>query len=401
MENYDFTIIGAGIVGAATAYKLQLKYPDAKVLVLEKESHEAFHQTGRNSGVLHSGLYYKPGSFKAKNCVEGREALVEFAKAEGIQHEVCGKLVAAKNEAEVKALPSLVARGIENGLSGIKELDSKEAKEVEPFIQSKKALFIPQTGIIDFKAVTKRLLEKVLEINPHSEIRFEEEVIGIDGDKVKLITTKTSNIQSKFLVVCGGLFSDRLAKLDGLKPDLRIVGFRGDYYELTEDARHKIKNLVYPVPNPAFPFLGVHFTRMTSGEVECGPNAVFTFKREGYSKTDFSYRDTVDALGFSGTRKLFKKHWKYGLMEYRRAFSKKRFLKELQGLMPSLKDSEIKQARSGVRAMALRPDGEMHDDFDFAEGPSSLHVINAPSPAATACLSIADEIVKRVSASLS
>jgi len=394
---YNISVVGGGIVGLATAYKLQLNFPDFKIIVLEKEDELAFHQTGRNSGVIHSGLYYKPDSFRAKNCVDGRLQLVDFAKQYKVNHDVCGKIVLAINDKEKEVLSELKVRGEKNGLKNLELLDMKRVKEIEPFAEGVGALFVPEAGIIDYKGVTNKLAELILQINPQSKIQTSTKVLDVSTG---VLSTSKGEIKSEHSIFCGGLFSDKLAKKDNLKLKMKIVGFRGDYYDLEDHAKDKINNLIYPVPNPEFPFLGVHFTRMTDGSIECGPNAVFTFKREGYNKTDFSWKDTVDALTFSGTWKLFINHWKFGLNEYRRAFSKRLFLKELNKMIPSLKMSDIKVGRSGVRAMALADDGEVIDDFKIVKQGDNIHVLNAPSPAATACLALADEIVRNVSESL-
>ena len=393
---YDFAVVGGGIVGLATAYKLQLKYPTLNIIILEKEKELAFHQTGRNSGVIHSGLYYNPGSSKAKNCVDGRKQLVEFAKRNQIDYDVCGKIILATNLIEKDRLSELKIRGEQNGLIGLQIIGKDKIKEIEPFAEGVEALFVPEAGIIDYKAVTNKLADLIIQINPNSRIQTSCKVLDVNDE---VLLTNQGNIQTYHTVFCGGLFSDRLAKKDDMKLKMRIVGFRGDYYDLEDHAKARINNLIYPVPNPEFPFLGVHFTRMTDGNIECGPNAVFTFKREGYGKTAFSLKDTLDALTFSGTWRLFINHWKFGLNEYRRAFSKRLFLKELRKMLPSLNMGDIKAGRSGVRAMALGDNGEVIDDFKIVKNEKNIHVLNAPSPAATACLSIADEIVKYTSES--
>ena len=393
---YDFAVVGGGIVGLATAYKFQLKYPTFNIIILEKEKELAFHQTGRNSGVIHSGLYYNPGSSKAKNCVDGRKQLVEFAKRNQIDYDVCGKIILATNLIEKDRLSELKIRGEQNGLIGLQIIGKDKIKEIEPFAEGVEALFVPEAGIIDYKAVTNKLADLIIQINPNSRIQTSCKVLDVNDE---VLLTNQGNIQTYHTVFCGGLFSDRLAKKDDMKLKMRIVGFRGDYYDLEDHAKARINNLIYPVPNPEFPFLGVHFTRMTDGNIECGPNAVFTFKREGYGKTDFSLKDTLDALTFSGTWRLFINHWKFGLNEYRRAFSKRLFLKELRKMLPSLNMGDIKAGRSGVRAMALGDNGEVIDDFKIVKNEKNIHVLNAPSPAATACLSIADEIVKYTSES--
>lgn len=393
-QHFDLGIVGAGIVGLATAYKFQKKYPKLSIAVFEKEASVSAHQTGRNSGVIHSGIYYKPGSFKAKNCVDGREQLVAFAKEHGIPHDVCGKIILATNEAEIPRLQGIFERGRQNGLTGIELIGPKAIAELEPFVKGVKAIHVPQTGIIDFKALCEKLAALIVAINPTSRIFLNTAVLGsFSEDGQTGLRTSRGNFVLGKKIFCAGLQADRMAASEGKILDVAIVGFRGDYYELTDEARHKVKNLIYPVPDPAFPFLGVHFTRMTDGSIECGPNAVFSFKREGYSRTAFNLRDTLEALKFPGTLNLFKKHMSKGMDEYRRAFSKRRFLTELQRMLPSLGMDEIVPARSGVRAQALKKDGSMVDDFHIEYGHRSIHVINAPSPAATAGLSIADEIV--------
>jgi len=389
-NSFDLIIIGGGLVGLSAAYKIQRSFPKKKILLVEKEKELAFHQSGRNSGVLHSGLYYKPGSHKAKNCIRGREQLVNFAIKNNIKHDVCGKIVVAIDEKEKQQLPNLLKRGEQNGLTGLKLINKKEIEEIEPFIKGVQAIWVPQTGIIDYKQVAGCLNEKILKINNQSQIITNCEVVGIN--KSSIITNKGLFNANNF-IFCGGLFSDRLARKDNLKLNLKIVSFRGEYYQLKQKSKHKIKNLVYPVPNPEFPFLGVHFTRMTDGHVECGPNAVFTFKREGYKKGDFNLKDTMDSLSYPAIWKLFFKHWKFGFNEYKRSFSKKLFLKQLQRMMPSLSLDDIEEGRSGVRAMALGQDGHVIDDFRIERNNKNIHVLNAPSPAATACLSIGDYIL--------
>jgi L-2-hydroxyglutarate oxidase len=391
---FDIAIVGGGIVGAATMYKLQKKYPHLKLVLLEKMNGLADHQTGHNSGVIHSGLYYKPGSLKARNCIDGRKELVAFAKEHNIAHDVCGKVVVATDPAELPFMEKIFKTGIENGIEGIEMLSAEQVKEKEPFVECIGGIWVPVTGIIDFRGATDKMVELALKINPESQLKLGHEVVNIEkANGYSTLITNKGNFQAKHLVFCAGLQADRLAKKDGVKLKEKVVGFRGDYYELTDQAKHKVKNLIYPVPNPDFPFLGVHFTRMTDGEIECGPNAVFTFKREGYGKTDFSLRDSWDALTYGGTWKLFFKNMSFGINEYRRAFSKKLFLKTLQRMVPSLTMDDIKTGRSGVRALLLAQDGDTRDDFRIEYHGNAIHVLNAPSPAATAALSIGNYIV--------
>lgn len=392
---YDIGIIGGGIVGAATFYQLQKRFPELNITLIEKEDILADHQTGHNSGVLHSGLYYKPGSLKARNCIEGREEIVAFSKEYGIDHDVCGKVVAAANESELPFMDNIFEIGKENKLSGIEKITGEEVKDIEPHVKAIAGLWVPQTGIIDFRAATAKMVEIALSINDKSKLFLNEEVIAINHeDGVQELITKKQKIKARYTIFCAGLQADRMAIKDGVEVKEKVVGFRGDYYELKDKAKHKVKNLIYPVPNPAFPFLGVHFTRMTDGEIECGPNAVFTFKREGYGKTDFSLRDTVDALSYKGTWNLFFKNMSFGIDEYRRAFSKKLFHKTLQRLIPSLELDDLKPGRSGVRALLLSPDGDTRDDFRIVSRKNSIHVLNAPSPAATASMAIGREIAE-------
>lgn len=396
MENqkiYDITVVGGGIVGVATAYKIQLKYPQLKIIVIEKEQHLANHQTGNNSGVIHSGLYYKPGSKKAKTCVDGRKQLVKFAQEHNIKHDVCGKVVVAVDESELPFMNKIFENGIANNTEGIEKIDAKRLKEIEPFVEGIAGIWVPCTGIIDYRATTEKLAELVVTIQPQSKIVLGEEVKEyVHQENETTVITSKNSYKTRYMIFCGGLQADRLAKKDGVKLKERVVGFRGDYYDLTDEAKHKVKNLIYPVPNPEFPFLGVHFTRMTTGDIECGPNAVFTFKREGYGKTDFDLKDTIDALTYLGTWKLFFSNMSFGINEYRRAFSKRLFLKTLQRMIPSLTMDDIKPGRAGVRAMLLAEDGDTRDDFRIEYQGKSIHVLNAPSPAATACLAIGDAI---------
>lgn len=382
-------------MGIASAYKIQKAWPDMKIVVLEKEDHLAAHQTGHNSGVIHSGLYYKPGSYKAKNCVEGRRELVAFAKEHHISHDICGKIVVATREDEIVRMERIYNNGAQNGVEGVEKIGPEKIKEIEPHCTGVSGLWVPCTGIIDFIAVTRKLAELLTGINAESKVMRKTEVQNFrrNGEHSEISTSK-GTYKAKHMVFCGGLHSDRLAKKDGAKLDMQIVGFRGDYYELSEVGMNKVRNLIYPVPDPKFPFLGVHFTRMIHGGVECGPNAVFTFKREGYGKTDFNLKDTAQALTYSGTWKLLFGNFSYASGEYRRAFSKKLFLKNLQRLIPGLTMDDIKPGRAGVRAMALDPAGKMIDDFKIEHTGHSLHVLNAPSPAATACLAIGEEVRK-------
>jgi L-2-hydroxyglutarate oxidase len=398
LPEFDVIIVGGGIVGLASAYKLNIKHPYLKILVLEKEKEVATHQTGHNSGVIHSGLYYKPDSYKAKNCVDGRRELVSFAKEHNIQHDICGKIVVATNESELPFMNKIYDNGLQNGVEGVERITAAQIKEIELHCTGIAGLWVPCTGIINYADVAKKYVELIEQQFLQSRVYTSHEVLSFDKheDYTNVITNK-GNYKAKYVITCAGLQCDRIAEKDGVNPNMQIVGFRGDYYDLTEKGMNKVKNLIYPVPNPEFPFLGVHFTRMIEGGVECGPNAVFVFKREGYGKTDFNLKDSWDALTYKGTWKLMFKHWRFGLDEYKRAFSKKLFLERLQKLIPSLEMDDIHPGRAGVRAMALGEDGEMIDDFNIVTGHNSIHVLNAPSPAATSSLAIGTAIADMAS----
>ena len=397
--NYDIIIVGGGIVGLATAYKLNLQHPNKTILVLEKEKEVATHQTGHNSGVIHSGIYYKPGSYKAIKCVEGRRELMSFVKEHQIPHDICGKIIVATEESELAHMNKVFNNGVANGVEGIEMIDAARIKQIEPHCQGIAGIWVPCTGIIDYTDVSRKYVELIHAKNNGSKVLTDHKVIDfIKKDKSTDVVTEKGTFNGKFIISCAGLQADRITKKDHVKTDSAIVGFRGDYYDLTTKGREKVKNLIYPVPNPQFPFLGVHFTRMIKGGVECGPNAVFVFDREGYSKTAFSLKDTMEAFGFKGTWKFFKKHWRFGLDEYRGAFSKTYFLNRLRKLIPDLQMDDIEPARCGIRAMALGPEGDMLDDFKIEYQGNSMHVINSPSPAATASLAYGNEIAMQAKA---
>ena len=386
MQNviYDFTVVGAGIIGLSTAYKLSLSFPEAKILVLEKEAKVAAHQTGKNSGVIHSGIYYQPGSYKAKNCIDGRHQLVEFCQNNDVAIDICGKVIVATEGEELARLDTIYKRGLENKIEGIAKIGVEELVEIEPHVKGIAAINVPCAGIVDFTGMCKKLQAKIEENG--GSIVFDEEVSQIKTKQDRLIIQTEKNVySSQYLVNCAGLYCDRVAKSAGVKSPIQIVPFKGEYYELKPEAEYLVNNLIYPLPHKDFPFLGVHFTRMALGGIECGPNAVPVFKREGYNKLSFW--------------KLSSKHWRMGLDEYHRSLSKNAFVKGLQKLIPSVKKEQLKVAPSGVRAMALKPNGEILDDFYFEVADRQVHVLNAPSPAATAGLAIGDEIVSKIKGS--
>lgn len=397
---YDFTIVGAGIVGLSTAYKISLSYPDATILVLEKENEIAAHQTGNNSGVIHSGIYYKPNSYRAKNCIDGRHQLVDFCDNNGVDYEICGKVIVASEEDELPRLHKIFETGKINDIEGIEEIDRKELKEIEPYAEGLKAIHVPCAGIVDYVGVCKKLREIIEQ--GKAEVRCGTAARNIRHDRennVVIIDSDHEQLRTNYLINCAGLYSDHVAESAGIRNEIQIVPFRGEYFELTAEAEHMVNGLIYPTPNPAFPFLGVHFTKMVQGNVECGPNAVFAFKREGYDKFSFDLQETIETVNFPGFWKLAKKHWRMGLDEYYRSISKKAFVEGLQKLIPSIQASDLKPAPAGVRAMALTPEGEIVDDFKFAATNKEIHVLNAPSPAATAGLAIGDEILKKANES--
>jgi|TARA_B110000902_G_scaffold53174_1_gene61821 L-2-hydroxyglutarate oxidase len=393
--NADIAIVGGGIVGLATAYHLTLKYTDKKIVVLEKEGELAFHQTGNNSGVIHSGLYYKPGSLKAKNCIDGYNMLLAFCDENDIHYELCGKVVVATDESEIPALRTLFDRGRENGLEGLEMLDKARLKEIEPHLAGVQAIRVPQTGIINYKNICVKLAEKITaaggEIHLNTRVKSVEE----NEEGVQIVTNK-SFVECQMMVNCAGLYSDEVAKMHLGSVDTKIIPFRGEYFELTNEAEHLVKHLIYPVPDPAFPFLGVHFTRMADGGIEAGPNAVFAFKKEGYKRTDFDFRDFFGSLLWPGFQKVMFKYWKTGLGEMYRSFSKKAFTKALQKLIPEVREEHLVAAPAGVRAQACDRTGGLLDDFKLVTEKRAIHVINAPSPAATSSLSIGKTIADMV-----
>ncbi|MBI1175973.1 L-2-hydroxyglutarate oxidase [bacterium] len=391
---FDCAIIGGGIVGLATAMQLGRNQPDAKIIVLEKEPGIALHQTGHNSGVIHSGIYYKPGSYKAKFARQGSRSMVEFCREHGIPHEVCGKVIVATKESELPLLEKLLHRGIENELP-VSRLMPEQVHEIEPHVRCLGGIKVPTTGIVDYQAVCKKYADLLAGqggvLKTGATVTSMHQVNGVHR-----IATNRETFESRFVVNCTGLHSDRVTRSAGLEPRARIVPFRGEYYELVPERRHLVKTLIYPVPNPAFPFLGVHFTRMIDGTIHAGPNAVLAFKREGYRKTDFSLRDTWDTLSYPAFWKMAWKNLGEGWLEMRRSFSKKLFVESMQQIIPEVREEDVIPTHAGVRAQALAPEGNLVDDFLFVDGPNAIHVCNAPSPAATASLEIGREVAGRI-----
>ncbi|WP_071393959.1 L-2-hydroxyglutarate oxidase [Bacillus tuaregi] len=391
---YDFAIVGGGIVGLSTGMAIYDRFPNANIVVIEKESRVAEHQTGHNSGVIHSGIYYKPGSFKARFARQGSQSMTEFCQVHGIDHDICGKVIVATKAEEMPLLENLYTRGLENELA-ITKIGQDELKEIEPHVKGLGAIRVPQAGIVNYRQVSEKFAEIIKEHGGEIKLNTKVEKIYEDSDSVTIETNRGA-LKANMVINCAGLHSDRVAAAAGYKTDMKILPFRGEYFKLKPEKRYLVKNLIYPVPNPKFPFLGVHFTRMISGEVDAGPNAVLSFKREGYKKTDFNAKDLAEALSYGGLWKMAGKFAKEGLDEYVRSFSKKQFTKSLQQLIPEIQEDDLIPAPAGVRAQALKDDGNMVDDFHIIMGRRSIHVCNAPSPAATASIEIGKEVVRRI-----
>lgn len=389
--NYDIVVIGGGIVGLATALKIKTQNPFLKVLVLEKENEVAKHQTGNNSGVIHSGLYYKPGSLKAKNCIHGYHLLVDFCKENGIPFELCGKIVVATDTNELPLLENLYQRGQQNGLTNLKKLKKEELKEYEPHVNGIEGIFVPQTGIVDYKKVAEKYAELLRAKD--TEVKLGEQVIDIQLETAKaVVVTQRQSYSAKLIINCAGLYSDKVAGMTVKNLNVKIIPFRGEYYKLKKEKEYLVKNLIYPVPDPNFPFLGVHFTRMAKGGVEAGPNAVLAFKREGYKKSDINLSELAETLAWPGFQKVASKYWRTGFGEMYRSFSKAAFTKALQKLIPEIQESDLVDGGAGVRAQACDRNGGLVDDFLILEEMHAINVCNAPSPAATSSLSIGETV---------
>lgn len=391
---YDFIIIGGGIVGLSTGMAILNKNPNAKLLVLEKEEKLAAHQTGRNSGVMHSGIYYKPGSFKAKFAVEGRKKLLKYCEENEIEYDLCGKIIVATSEEELPELEKLYKRAQLNGLE-VTKISKGEIKEIEPYANGISAIKLPMTGIVDYTKVSESFAYTILKKG--GEIRNNTKAINIKETENEVeVETNKGVFKAKLLINCAGLFSDRIARISGLFPDVKIIPFKGEYFKLTPEKSYLVKSLIYPVPNPKFPFLGVHLTKMMNGEIHVGPNAVLSLKREGYNKFSFNLKDTLDTITYPAFWKLAKEHLRYGLEEMVRSINKRLFLRNVQRLVPAIEYDDLVPAEAGIRAQALTKDGKLIDDFLIINGKRSIHVCNAPSPAATASISIGEYIADYV-----
>lgn len=390
---YDVVVIGGGIVGLATALQLQNNNPNIKLLLLEKESGLAQHQTGNNSGVIHSGIYYKPGSLKATNCIRGYKLLVKFCQLNAIPFELCGKIIVATTKEEIPLLHNLFVRGEQNGLSDLKKINKEELKEYEPHVNGIEGVVVPQTGIVDFKLVARKYGELIQQKG--GEIRLGEKVIEIqESESATVVVSQKESYSTKLVINCCGLYSDKVAKLTYPELQVKIIPFRGEYFKLKKEKEYLVKNLIYPVPDPNFPFLGVHFTRMVEGGIEAGPNAVLAFKREGYKKSDINLSELAESLAWPGFQKVAFKYWKTGMGEMYRSYSKAAFVKALQKLIPEIQKGDLEPGGAGVRAQACDRSGGLVDDFMIVEKERVINVCNAPSPAATSSLAIGETIAQ-------
>lgn len=391
----DVVIIGGGIVGLATALQIKQQRPALNVVLLEKEFAVAQHQTGHNSGVIHSGLYYKPGSLKATNCIQGYQMLLDFCDAEAIPYDLCGKIVVATKQEEIPQLETLYQRGSQNGLGGLKKLSVAEMREIEPYVNGVAGMFVPQTGIIDYKQVADKYAEKFRALG--GEIQLGERVEQVTtGTSLSIVVTDKNRYETKLVINCAGLYSDKIAQLTQREAiDVRIVPFRGEYFKIKPQKEYLVRNLIYPVPDPNFPFLGVHFTRMVHGGVEAGPNAVLAFRREGYKKSDINLKELVQTLAWPGFQKVAAKYWETGLGEMYRSFSKSAFTKALQALIPEIQEADLEPGGAGVRAQACDRTGGLLDDFAIVETDKTINILNAPSPAATSSLAIGKTVAEK------
>jgi L-2-hydroxyglutarate oxidase len=397
-ESHDIVVIGGGIVGLSTAMEFSRVFPNLRLVVLEKEDHVAAHQSGHNSGVIHSGIYYKPGSIKARTCVEGAAAMVAFCKKHGIRHEICGKVIVATNDEESLRLEDLRKRGEANGIVGVRALRREELRDIEPHCVGLSALHVPSAGIVDYSEVCRKYADLITQQG--GEIRLATAVNRLITRNGVLVETNRGAIATRYVINCAGLHSDGIVRASGEKPEVRIVPFRGEYYVLTPERQGLVRGLIYPVPDPRFPFLGVHFTRRIDGRVVAGPNAVLALKREGYRKRDVSFSDMLDEFAFPGFWRMAGRYWRTGLAEMYRSFSKRAFVRDLQRLVPEVRGPDLVPAGSGVRAQAVQRDGSLVDDFRFQPSRNVIHVCNVPSPAATASIPIGQAIVQMASQTL-
>ena len=394
MPRTDVVVIGGGIVGLATAYRIGQQFPHMQVMVLEKEAAVAEHQTGRNSGVLHSGIYYKPGTLRAKNCRTGKQAMVDFCREEGVDHDVCGKVIVAVDETELPNLQRIYERGQANGVT-CEMIGKERLKELEPHVAGVRAIHVPEAGIVNYRQVCQKLAEKIEQAG--GQVIFHAKVLKVDQRPASVVLSTTAGtFEADWAVNCAGLHCDRVTQLAGDEPQAKIIPFRGEYYALRPDAYHLCRNLIYPVPDPAFPFLGVHFTRMTDGTVECGPNAVLALAREGYTWKHIQLGDLWESLAYRGFQRLAGKYWRMGLNEMWRSLSKAAFVRALQRLIPEVQADQLSSAPSGVRAQAVLPDGQIMDDFIIQRSRRMVHVGNAPSPAATSALNVGQLITDQL-----
>ncbi len=397
--NFDVIIVGGGIVGLATALQIKKTNPTLRFLILEKENELAKHQTGNNSGVIHSGIYYKPGSLKATNCFRGYQLLIDFCREHEVPFELCGKLIVATDEHELPLLQTLFTRGEQNGLTKLKKLVKEELKEHEPHVAGIAGIFVPQTGIVDYKLVAEAY-GKVLQ-KEGAEIHLGERVVSLKKEVNKtIVVTDKQDYEARVVINCAGLYSDKVAAMTVANLNVKIIPFRGEYFKLKKEKEYLVKNLIYPVPDPNFPFLGVHFTRMAKGGVEAGPNAVLAFKREGYKKSQINLAELAETLAWPGFQKVAAKYWKTGMGEMYRSFSKAAFTKALQKLIPEIQESDLTEGGAGVRAQACDREGGLVDDFLIIEDANVIHVCNAPSPAATSSLAIGETIAQKAAARL-
>ena len=387
---YSVIVVGGGIVGLATALQLIKQKPSLKILVLEKENELAKHQTGNNSGVIHSGIYYKPGSLKATNCINGYHQLIAFCRENDIPFELCGKVIVATSEKEKPLLQNVFVRGQQNGLQNLRKISAGEIKEIEPHVNGLEGIFVPQTGIVDYKLVAEKYGELLQRLGV--EIHLNEKVVDIQTTQTTTVVTEKTTYTTELVINCAGLYSDKVARLTVKDLNVKIIPFRGEYYKLKKEKEYLVKNLIYPVPDPNFPFLGVHFTRMAKGGVEAGPNAVLAFKREGYKKSQINLAELAETLAWPGFQKVAAKYWRTGMGEMYRSFSKAAFTKALQKLIPEIQESDLVDGGAGVRAQACDRDGGLVDDFLILEEKNVINVCNAPSPAATSSLAIGETV---------